>query len=67
MQLHIDLSGSFMARDDLDLLEDAQQAIIALLNPDADLDRAGRDRLATLLRILDELRIAVLQAASLQP
>ncbi len=67
MQLHIDLSGSFMARDDLDLLADAQQVIIALLNPDADLDRAGRDRLATLLRILDELRIAVLQAASLQP
>ncbi len=67
MQLHIDLSGSFMARDDLDLLEDAQQAIIALLNPDAELDRSGRDRLATLLRILDELRIAVLHAASLQP
>lgn len=67
MKLHIDLSGSFMARDDLDLLADAQQVIIALLNPDADLDRAGRDRLATLLRILDELRIAVLQAASLQP
>lgn len=28
MQLHIDLSGSFMARDDLDLLADAQQVII---------------------------------------
>jgi len=67
MKLHIDLSGSFMARDDLDLLADAQQVIIALLNSDADLDRAGRDRLATLLRILDELRIVVLQAASLQP
>lgn len=67
MQLHIDLSGSFMARDDLDLLADAQQVIIALLNPDADLDRVGRDRLATLLRILGELRIAVLHAASLQP
>lgn len=64
MQLHIDLTGSLSMRDELDLLADAQNAVIALLTPDATLDATLREQLATLLRILDELRLAVLQAGA---
>lgn len=63
MQLSIDLSGSPLAQDDLDLLADARQAVMALLVHDAVLDRTGRERLAVLLRILDDLFNAVIVAA----
>lgn len=64
MRLLIDLTGSVSPSDDLDLLQDAQSAVIDLLLPDAVLDRHARDRLATLLRILHELRTAVVDAAA---
>lgn len=63
MQLSIDLSGSPLAQDDLDLLADARQAVMALLVHDAVLDRTGRERLAVLLHILDDLLNAVIVAA----
>lgn len=63
MQLSIDLSGSPLAQDDLDLLADARQAVMALLVHDAVLDRTGRERLAVLLHILDDLFNAVIAAA----
>lgn len=63
MQLSIDLSGSPLAQDDLDLLADARQAVMALLVHDAVLDRTGRECLAVLLHILDDLFNAVIVAA----
>lgn len=62
MRLIIDLTGSSARRDDLDLLYDAQDAVIDLLAPNAHLDPRARDRLATLLRILADLRAATLRA-----
>lgn len=59
MRLGIDLTGSNDARDDLDYLQDARQAVHDLLLPDCDLDRAGRERLCTLLTL-----IAVLEQAA---
>ena len=64
MRLEIDLTGSDRQQDELDYLADAQRVVIALLDPSADLDRAGRDRLAILLSILDTLRTAVARAAA---
>ena len=64
MRLEIDLTGSDRQQDELDYLADAQRAVIALLDPSADLDRAGRDRLAILLSILDTLRTAICRASS---
>lgn len=62
MRLTIDLTGSRSIRDDLDLLADAQNAVIDLLIPGADLDVHARDRLATLLHLLAELRAAAHRA-----
>lgn len=45
MRLQIDLTGSSDARDELEYLQDARQAVHDLLLPDGDLDRAGRERL----------------------
>ena len=62
MRLTLDLTGSHALRDDLDLLHDAQSAVIDLLTPNAHLDPGARDRLATLLRLLADLHAAVLRA-----
>ena len=58
MRLTLDLTGSHALRDDLDLLHDAQNAVIDLLTPGGHLDPRARDRLATLLRILADLHAA---------
>ena len=64
MRLTIDLTGSCAPRDDLDLLHDAQGAVIDLLTPNADLDLRARDRLATLLRLLADLHAAARAAGA---
>lgn len=63
MQLTVDLTGSTLPRDDLDHLRDARRAAYDLLDPGADLDRVGRERLYVLLDLLDILQDAVLAAA----
>lgn len=64
MHLHIDLTGSSDARDELDYLKDARQAVQDLLLPDNDLDRAGRERLCILLTVLTTLERAVQTVAA---
>ena len=64
MHLHIDLTGSSDARDELDYLLDARQAVQDLLLPDNDLDRAGRERLCILLTVLTTLERAVQTVAA---
>lgn len=54
MKLTVDLTGAGL-RDELELLHDARRAVSDLLLPDLDLNRAGKDRLGTLLGILDAL------------
>lgn len=54
MKLTVDLTGSTL-RDELALLHDARRVVSDLLLPDLDLDCAGKNRLGTLLRILDKL------------
>ena len=65
MRLTIDLTGSSARRDDLDLLHDAQTAVIDLLTPHAHLDPPARDRLAALLRLLADLHAAATREAGM--
>ncbi|MFZ1326227.1 MAG: hypothetical protein WAT67_09455 [Candidatus Contendobacter sp.] len=62
MRLLIDLTGSTLLQDDLDYLADAQQAVLDLLLPDAELERLARARLCLLLQLLEQLRQAVCTA-----
>lgn len=62
MRLMIDLTGSTLLQDDLDYLADAQQAVLDLLLPDAELERLARARLCLLLQLLEQLRQAVCTA-----
>ncbi len=55
MKLTVDLTGSDLLADELGLLQDARWAVRDLLLPGLDLDTNGKDRLSTLLRIIDEL------------
>ena len=65
MRLTIDLTESNLLQDDLDYLADAQQAVLDLLLPDTELDRAARARLCLLLQLLEDLRQAAQAAAHL--
>ena len=65
MRLTIDLTESNLLQDDLDYLADAQQAVLDLLLPDTELDRAARARLCLLLQLLEDLRQAARAAAYL--
>ena len=67
MRLQVDLTGSSDARDELEYLQDARQAVHDLLLPDGDLDRAARERLCILLTVLATLERASQTASQPAP
>ena len=67
MRLQVDLTGSSDARDELEYLQDARQAVHDLLLPDGDLDRDARERLCILLTVLTALERAAQTASQPAP
>lgn len=67
MKVSVDLSGSRFANDDLCMLNDCYMVLSDLMLPDLPIDGRGRQRLSTLLTVLNAVQDALLTSLPVAP